>query len=59
MHAKAKLKKNLAKKENLLLIHYFNFQSALEEAKNIARIFSTYFENNKNETELEANLITG
>ena len=32
-------------KENLLLAHYSHFKSALEEAKNVPRIFSAYFEN--------------
>lgn len=38
-------------KVNQLLAHYSNFSPALE-AKNFARMFNTYFENNilKNET---------
>ena len=58
------IKKNIVagiKKENLLLAHYFHFKSALKEGKNVARIFSVYFENNilKNETrELATNFIT-
>ena len=41
----------LVLRKPLLLACYLHFRSALEEAKNIARIFSIYFENNflKNE----------
>ena len=49
------------KKENLLLAYYSHFKPVLEEAKNVARIFSIYFEKNilKNETrELASNVTT-
>lgn len=47
--------KNIAtsiKKENLLLVDNSYFWPCLEEANNVARVFSKYFENNtlKNET---------
>lgn len=49
MHARSQtIKKDIVKdmqKENLLLAHYSHFKSALEEAKNVPRIFSAYFEN--------------
>ena len=57
--------KNVAtcnKKENLLLTRYSHFLPALKEVKNVARIFSIYFDNNKlkNETrELSKNVTTG
>ena len=40
------------KKENILLTHYLHVLSALKEVEHVARIFSTYFDNNKlkNET---------
>ena len=50
----------LIKKEKVLS-HYLYFQPALEEAENVLRIFSTYFENSllKNETTVLAiNVIT-
>ena len=49
------------KKENLLLTHYSHVLPALKEV-NVARIFSTYFDNkkSKNETrELAKNETTG
>ena len=49
------------KNKNLLLSHYSHFQPALEEAKNVARILSPFFENNmlKNQTtELATNTTT-
>ena len=57
--------KNVAtcnKKENLLLTRYSHFFPALKEVKNVARLFITYFDNNKlnNETrELEKDMTTG
>lgn len=48
-------------KKNILLADYSHFKSALEGAKNVAKIFSIYFENNmlKNETrELATNVTT-
>ena len=57
--------KNVAtaiKKENLLLTQYSDISPALKEVKNVARIFSNYFDNNKlkNETkELPKSLTTG
>ena len=57
------IKKNNAsgmKKENLLLPHHSYIYSPLEEAKNLANIFSTYLENNslKNETRERATSVT-
>ena len=57
--------KNVAtdiKKENLLLTLYSHVLPALKEVKHVARIFSTYFNNNrlKNETrELAKNVTKG
>ena len=56
--------KNIAtvvKKLNLFSSHYSHFRPALEEAKNVARIFSPNFKNDKlkNEArELTANMNT-
>ena len=50
------------KKENLLLTHYSHVLPALKEVKHVAKIFSTYFDNNKlkNETrELAKHVTTG
>ena len=50
------------KKENLLLTHYSHVSPALKEVKHVARIFSTYFNNEKlkNETrELAKSAATG
>ena len=50
------------KKENLLLTHYSHVLPSLKEVKHVAKIFSTYFDNNKlkNETrELAKNVTTG
>ena len=62
--SKTNLKNNATgmKKENLLLTRYSHFLPALKEVKNVARIFSIYFDNNKlkNETrELSKNVTTG
>ena len=49
-------------KENLFLTYYSHVLSALKEVMHNARIFRTYFDNNKlkNETrELAKNVITG
>ena len=64
MRTRAKLKNvaTIIQKESLLLTHYSHFLPALKEAKNVARIFSTYFENNrlKNEArKLAKNVTTG
>lgn len=47
-------------KEKTLLLTHPHFQSALEEAKDVARFYSTYFEDNKftNETREPATNIT-
>ena len=44
----SKIKNNVTgiKKENLFLTRYSRYKPALEEAKNNARIFIIYFENN-------------
>ena len=50
------------KKKNLLLTHYSHVLLALKEVKHVARIFSTYFDNNmlNNETrDLAKNATTG
>ena len=50
------------KKDNLLLTRYSHFLLVLKEVKIVARIFSTYFDNNKlkSETrELSKNVTTG
>ena len=50
------------KKKNVLLTHYSHLLPVLKEVKHVAKIFSTYFDNNKlkDETrELAKNATTG